>query len=72
LEAKAQKSLIDGAGDNPIRTYVSRRGEIIAYSVPVGGYETHGEMEVFDAADGTILPVFIDCHTHMVAGMTAL
>jgi imidazolonepropionase-like amidohydrolase len=56
-------------GDNAIKDgCVVVDGEAIAYAGPIEGYAPNGEMEVIDAAGGTILPGFIDCHTHMVGG----
>jgi len=61
--------IIDGVSDAPVEEglVVVDQG-LIAYAGGVQGYKLAEDTEVIDADGGTILPGFIDCHTHITGG----
>lgn len=58
--------VIDGVSPEPVeRGMVVTEQERIVYVGPEDGYPVCGDAEVFETADGTILPGFIDAHIHL-------
>lgn len=63
-------TVIDGISDTPLADgLVAIEGERIAYVGPAAGFDIPKDVPVFAAS--TLLPGFIDCHTHLVGAHDA-